>query len=754
MPDRITILRSRGLPMAKRYLADGTIEPYSRAKHFRWEQREAGSLDDLSALLAELEHDPHACIIRGAPKSGSPPEIRRLIESVDDHPLHAVCIEVDSYAPLLSDPLDGEEAAREFVTECLPDVFHGVSFHWQLSNSAGAPGKTHLFKGHIWYWLATPYDSAVLRAWAKACAPAIDRAVLQPVQVHYTAAPIFDDGVADPVTRRSGLWRGALDTVGLSIDTEALDIKAQGVRQRGERRDIDDPQADWIEAHWETWGVLGDGGVIVSCPFAEEHSSGVAGDTSTVYFPAGTGGYAEGSWVCLHNTCRDRPQGEFKQRCGYTDSQFTALAVAETPRVEVNGTKVNGVHVQDPLILPPFKRTGSGQVVTNLINVRMALESPRVSPWTLRYDVFKDAIVRAPWGCEDWRPLEDSDYTALRIAMETEGLNNVGREMIRDGVHYVARHNAFDTAVEWLDRLTWDGTPRIETFWIDHFGVPDDELGYAKAVGRYTWSALAGRVLVPGVQADMVPILTGRQGIRKSRGVQAMAPAPSFATHMNFHEKDVDRARKMRGRLIIELPELQGLKSRDAEEILAWVTRSEEDWTPKFMEMNTTYKRRFLMIATTNEGDFLDNPHGERRWLPLAAGRAEGFGMVDTDRLAEEREQLWAEGRERFLSVGVDWQDAETLAKTQHGMWKSEDDYRPAIERWLATPGMGGDAPRNRPYLMLLDVAADALGIPVRGLKPYDRRRIGKVLSELGYENRLGRDGRDVVRAWWPSEFV
>lgn len=751
MSDQITVLRSRGLLMAKRWLADETIEPYSRAKNFTHEQRTVEDIEALSDLLTQLENDPYACIVRGAPKPDQPQSIRRLLENFDDRPLHAICIEVDNYTPLLSNPLDGEDAAREFIDECLPAQFRDSRFHWQLSNSAGAPGKEGLFKGHIWFWLQTPYDSPTLRAWAKVHAPAVDRAVLQTVQVHYCAAPLFEEGVEDPVHKRSGFYRGGEDVVHLDINTEDLDIHLQGARQRGERLEMDDPQAEWLSSHWETWGTLANGGMLVSCPFEAEHSGGAKGDTSTVFFPAGTNGYTESSWVCLHTSCRDRSQGEFKQASGFLDQTFNALA--QPPEPKVPSTHLNGKVIADPLILPPFQRNGSGKIETCLINVKAALESPRVSHLTIRYDTFKDALVCADVGTEQWRPFKDVDYTNLRYKMEEAGLKQVGREMIRDAVGMVAVDQAFDTAIDWVEGLTWDGVPRVETFWIDHFGVLDDASGYARACARYTWSALAGRAMSPGVQADMVPILSGKMGLRKSRGVLAMAPGAEFATKMSFHEPDVERARKMRGRLVVELDELQGLKGRDAEEILSWVTRSEEHWTPKFMEMTTTYRRRFIMIATTNEEDFLDNPNGERRWLPLAVGRQEGFRQVDTDRLAAVRNQLWAEGREIFLQGGVDWYEAERLARAQHGQWKADDGWRAAIVRWLDCPDMSSTTPRDRPHLTLLDVAEGGLGMPAKNMKWSDQRRIAKILKDEGYESEQRRVGGKPAKVWVPPDF-
>ena len=185
----------------------------------------------------------------------------------------------------------------------------------------------------------------------------------------------------------------------------------------------------------------------------------------------------------------------------------------------------------------------------------------------------------------------------------------------------------------------------------------------------------------------------------------------------------------MRGTLVVELAELQGLKSREREEILAWITRKVEHWTPKFKEMSTTYARRFICFATSNEDDFLDNPHGERRWLPLRVVRP-----ADVPGIVAVREQLWAEGRDLYLKSGVAWQAAERLARDQHGRYKSEDSWGSAVSAWLDHPDMGGATPRSRPWLTLHEVAEGALSMPARAVKFGDQRRLGQVLRGFGYD--------------------
>jgi hypothetical protein len=70
-----------------------------------------------------------------------------------------------------------------------------------MTSSAGIKPGIRL---RLWYWLDRPVSDAECKRWL-AEAP-VDRALYSPAQVHYVAAPIFDDPADDPVPVRSGWW--------------------------------------------------------------------------------------------------------------------------------------------------------------------------------------------------------------------------------------------------------------------------------------------------------------------------------------------------------------------------------------------------------------------------------------------------------------------------------------------------------------------------------------------------------------------
>ncbi|TAN29575.1 MAG: hypothetical protein EPN31_06205 [Castellaniella sp.] len=746
MTDTLTILRHQSNLLAKTWRADGTIAAYDQAKFFTQSSVPLAGIADLSAQLAQLQDDPHACVIRGAylgddhaAEVGLAPEhgrVRRLLELFDDTPHHWVLVEVDDFQPLTADPVrDPVPAIDEYIATCLPECFQGAAYHWQLSNSAGHATKGGVLKVHIWFWLATPYTSAQLKAWVKTIAIALDDSVLNPVQVHYTAAPVFEPGVVDPVPVRSGFVSGLLDdAVTLTIDQATLDqAQALRPRQRGDLVAVDDPVASLLIDQGRVLGESRDGGLIITCPWEDEHTSDTTGTDATVWFPAGTGGYDRGHFKCLHAHCADRLDIEFFAAIGYQEDTLAGFDVIPT-------TQPDGTPVPPPP--PAYERNDKGAILATVENVALACRRPDECGTHLGYDSFQGAIMLADAPGE-WRAFRDVDYTQLRITLERGGFKPVGRELVRDVVEKVADENQFDSARAWLDALTWDGVPRVEGFMLTYFGAADTP--YTRAVGLYLWTALAGRVVEPGVKADMVPILVGPQGVGKSSGVAAMVPSPDFFAEVSFNDHDDDQARRLRGKLIAEISELRGLGNRDLEAIKAFVARTHEQWVPKYREFAASYARRVVMVGTTNQDEFLADDTGNRRWLPVRVGQ------VDVARLQRDRLQLWAEARDLFLAGGVAFDDAERLAKDVHAEHMVSDPWEDDIAKWLGTPDDFnlGSTPRMREFLQVSDIAVGALRLEARMFGKREEMRIGKCLQKLGYVRGRRWAGNRQVRAWF-----
>lgn len=398
------------------------------------------------------------------------------------------------------------------------------------------------------------------------------------------------------------------------------------------------------------------------------------------------------------------------------------------------------------LELPPFQRSNKGDILATIGNLLMACRRPDVIGWRIGHDTFRDELMVAPLGTTQWRPCTDEDQVLMREYLEREGFMPIGKDLMRDAVSTAAHDHAFDSAQLWLEPLQWDGVSRIAQFLPTYAGTADTP--FTRAASLYLWTALAGRVLQPGAKADMVVILVGPQGVRKSSLVASLVPSPEFCVEIAFDEKDDDLARKMRGRLVAEIGELRGMRVREIESVKAFISRTHENWVPKFKEFATTYPRRTVFVGTTNADEFLTDDTGNRRWLPV---RVET--VCDPDAVARDLLQLWAEAAAMFRAHGVLWQDAEKLARGEVDAFVEIDPWGPRIEAWLRDSGRMDPSDALNYFdasagFTTHDVAQHALGITARDLGHSTSIRIARVLKDLNCSRRRERRGSGGVRAY------
>jgi hypothetical protein len=408
------------------------------------------------------------------------------------------------------------------------------------------------------------------------------------------------------------------------------------------------------------------------------------------------------------------------------------------PIIEKQAVPDDGTTAQRPALA--FTRNKKRRVLPTIANVATALRAPEWCHFGLAFDAFRDEIMVAPHGTEKWRPLGDEDTTRIMEEFERAGFSPITREVMRSTLAMVANERKFDSAILWLKSHEWDGVPRVGKFLPDYCGAEDSP--YTRAVSLYLWTALVGRVLEPGCKADMVPILVGRQGAKKTSAVAALVPSPDYFTEVNLTERDEDLSRKMRGRLVGEIGELRGLSTRDLESIKTFITRTHEDWIPKYKEFATRFARRLVFIGTTNSREFLADDTGHRRWLPVEVD------VIDVERIKTDRLQLWAEAAVLWAARGIAWREAEELAPAVHQKHVVSDSWETLISRWLDDPDEFGREPRRARRFSTSEVMGGALSMSPSQMTRASEMRVAKVLRFMGFEQRVTKSGGKSTRVW------
>ncbi len=342
--DTLSVLTHTHNKVTKTWKADGTIAAFDDAKYYRLERRAVVGIESLSELLTDIEDQPQTCLIRGSyvgtetarardADQFKPGYVRKALDYFDDQPLHSVMIDVDGYEPFSWDAVTHpEEAIAEFVQLRLSEDWHNAAYHWQLSSSFGHPSKPEGgLRAHLWFWLDSPLTSAQLKAFAKATSLEADLALFNPVQAHFTANPVFEAGVTDPVTKRSGFTAGHPS---VHLTGEIPSVAMAATTSSGQRL-LEIASDDPIAARLDELGLIKSktrDGFNIECPFDEDHS-GPSAETSTQYRLPYTNGHALGQFICLHSHCTERPRMEYMHKLGLINTIDDFEDVSGNPEV-------------------------------------------------------------------------------------------------------------------------------------------------------------------------------------------------------------------------------------------------------------------------------------------------------------------------------------------------------------------------------------------------------------------------------------
>lgn len=533
-------------------------------------------------------------------------------------------------------------------------------------------------------------------------------------QTHYQ----WEDGLPETIPEISEaqfklLWAEMLEAIGTGKNT----VAGIGSSYEGEDIERDDDVYDFlIENNWVV-GEKSNRSVPIRCPWEDQHTTGETGDSSTVWLMAGAKGFSSGNFKCLHAHCQAKNNSEFFQAVGYDDFGVTSDSSSSFP------------------VLARHDKSKKAFATVN--NLKAAVMASTFLGAEVRLDAFKQTIMMMEAANE--REFEDTDYTTLQLRLESDKhafrFSPISKEKLRDVVAYVAKEREYDSAQRWLSALTWDGVERINTFLVDCFGA--EPSAYHSAIGRYFWTALAGRVLDPGVKADMVPVAVGDQGAGKSSTVAAIVPFDNAFIELDLGLSDADVARLIRGKLVVELSELKGLQSRNAGHIKQAITRQYEEWIPKYKEMNARYPRRCVFFGTSNEQEFLTDETGNRRWLPFQVG------TCNPEYAKSIRDQLWAEAKVVYEIQGVVWQAAERLAADKlddyfvHDLWQGEIEEN--LGRLSNLNRMSGD---NEHDFTSESILSRILCVEKKHQTQTMKNRVARIMKKLGYRKMSSRGKR------------
>jgi len=363
------------------------------------------------------------------------------------------------------------------------------------------------------------------------------------------------------------------------------------------------------------------------------------------------------------------------------------------------------------------KVISSGRVLPSEENIRTILKyDPRIAD-SIQYNVFNDRLLYE--GAE----IDTEILTNIRFwmadayNMRNKFGNLVCEKTLETVLRWYGHQKSIDPLKIYLNGLKWDGQERLKSLFPSYFGSIKTDL--IEEIGiRWAISCVA-RGLKGGAKVDTVLVLVGKQGIKKSTALRALAGADLFSdSHLDIRSKEAYQLIHSSGVWIWELAELQAIKTRDAENVKMFLSSQRDRYRPSYGRHPVTKDRRVIFCATTNEISFLSDDENRRFW-PVEVGN------IAINDLIQDRDQIWAEAVHRYKNREAWWLDDEfnTPLKNHQESFYIEDPWEKVCREILNDPKNEGAT---------LDEVFESLELPQRDRHKGNVRRLVKIFQGIG----------------------
>ncbi|QNG82185.1 virulence factor [Stenotrophomonas maltophilia] len=320
-------------------------------------------------------------------------------------------------------------------------------------------------------------------------------------------------------------------------------------------------------------------------------------------------------------------------------------------------------------------------------------------------------------------------------------------DLVLKAVIAVARRHRRHPIKDYLGALQWDGVPRVERMLVELFGAADNAYSLraaqcfmVSAVARILW--VDAKQPSVGAQVDFMLVLEGEQGKRKSSALRAIFGSEWFVeTSESPSGKDFYQV--IQGAWGVEIGEMDSFSKADVTSVKTAITRRVDKFRAPYERVPRSYRRECVFAGTTNEHQYLRDPTGGRRFLPVRTD-----GDVQIAQIATLRDQLWAEAVTMF-DAGFEWWELPADAKEEQASRYVGDSWEGRVEQWLDLRMEPSKYPTRLAMASQIDWATTdnlltyAIGLePGKHGKP-EQMRVASIMKTLGWEQQRRR---------WPDD--
>jgi hypothetical protein len=362
--------------------------------------------------------------------------------------------------------------------------------------------------------------------------------------------------------------------------------------------------------------------------------------------------------------------------------------------------------------------------------------------------------------------LPDSSTTYIRISRGSGEL--YPKTMVNDLIQVLGYEHRYNPVRAYLENCLSrvQPCPYFNELATELLGIDGDDLDnptlssgqhVADAILERFFVAAVARAMEPGCDVPWMPILVGPQNAGKSAFFRYLTPpqhsGPAWSTTVQQGISHIkDRPHILHAGWIVVIDEVERYFARRYVEELKNLISVSQDYSAKKYQNEAHYPRNFVLAGATNNRDFLVDPTGNRRFLPIVvSGKVPSkenpaIRIIDLDRLQADRDAIWAAAYQAYLAGRPRLFSSSELAEVERYIdgFTRDNSVSHSVVRALDRSPSGFYG--GRPYVLLAEVLG-TMGVDVKDFARI-QADVTDTMKQLGWLPKRIRIFNKVTRVW------
>lgn len=333
--------------------------------------------------------------------------------------------------------------------------------------------------------------------------------------------------------------------------------------------------------------------------------------------------------------------------------------------------------------------------------------------------------------------MSGNDIETLTVKLAMEHNVFIPEQRIRNAVRFAAETNRYCPIKRYLMDCAFKGKVFEQWDQLGEILIGNSDPVATTTLQKFLVGAVA-RAYKPGCSMSWIPILIGAQGCGKSQLIRELIPQDLFAEITTSMDVIIKEIYRLHVAWIIELPEVDNYFSvKNIEYFKNLITVRTDETRMPYQMLPTSLERQFVMIGTSNRSEFLVDPSGNRRFMPLEIPL--GF-ETPWRQLPKIRDSIWARAIQEY-EKGFEWElTSGDVVKMSHYVQQFNvvDPWEQLIHDYI----------EDKDEVTATDVLINALSFAPQAASAREAKRVTGILTQMGWRRQITTRKGKSVRLW------